>query len=121
MGITNFPEENIDEILTYLPKLQTKSLNSEGPSVSQAAGMLLAFDRLGFTRPGFDYNSWLQSHSEGFATDKTAVSSADFDTLRNLITAHLRIDRFVGGHLDSLLAKGYFNQVLERIQTLHQK
>jgi hypothetical protein len=118
MPIDNFPEENVREILTYLPMLHTMNLVSAIPPTKQVPDLLIAFDRLEFVKKGFDYDAWLKSLPEGFATDLNALASADFETVRNLITAHLRIDRFVGGHLDALLAKGYFHNVLLRINEL---
>lgn len=118
MPIDHFPEANIREILTYLPMLETMNLLSDEPLRKQVIDMLIAFDRLDFVKKGFDYDAWLKEKPEEFATDLNALASADFDTVRNLITAHLRIDRFVGGHLDALLAKGYFHKVLQRINEL---
>lgn len=118
MPIDNFPEANVREILTYRPMLETMNLLSDVPPRKQVVDMLIAFDRLEFVKKGFDYDAWLKEKSEDFATDLNALESADFETIRNLITAHLRIDRFVGGHLDALLAKGYFHKVLQRINEL---
>lgn len=119
MPITNFPEENIREVLTYLPMLRAMSDMSDRQSARDVTEVLFAFDRLGFVKKGFDYNSWLESKPEGFVSDPEVLISADFDTVRNLITANLRINRFVGGHINMLLDRGYFYNVLERINVLY--
>lgn len=119
MAIENFPEENIREILTYLPELQAMNIISGIQPSKQVQDMLIAFDRLGFVKTGFNYEEWLRSLPEGFATDIRVLEYADFDTVRNLITANIRINRFVGGYLDALLVRGYFHRILLRINELY--
>jgi hypothetical protein len=43
---------------------------------------------------------------------------ADLLTLRKLLTLHVRGDRFVEGHLASVLESGHVTDILERMQQI---
>lgn len=55
----------------------------------------------------FDYNKWVKSIDFDINSSKE-LANLDFETLRKVITYHVRIDRFIEGHLEELIKNGYF-------------
>lgn len=55
----------------------------------------------------FDYNKWVKSINFDINSSE-ALANLDFETLRKVITYHVRIDRFIEGHLEELIKNGYF-------------
>ena len=62
----------------------------------------------------FDWPSW-QEEAERFVADPEALETADLLTLRKLLTTHVRKDRFVEGHLASVLECGHIVAILRRM------
>ena len=79
--------------------------------------LLAVMHETGFTDP-FDWNAWLQELPPGAFEDPAFLNGADLDTLRRLVTAHIRMDRFSGGHLDAVLASGYMDAAMSRAARL---
>ncbi|MFE7190326.1 DUF6508 domain-containing protein [Kitasatospora sp. NPDC057541] len=71
----------------------------------------------GLVEEGFDWKNWAP-YQDGRISDPAFIASADADTLRRIATAHLRIDRFVGGHLEQIEADGTLGTVVNRLQAL---
>jgi hypothetical protein len=65
----------------------------------------------------FDWPSW-QSEAECFVTDPQALSQADLLDLQRLLTTHIRKDRFVEGHLATMLESGHITAILQRLAQL---
>ncbi|MER7702558.1 DUF6508 domain-containing protein [Kitasatospora sp. NPDC097605] len=72
---------------------------------------------LGLTEEGFDWRNW-EPHRDGRTLDPEFIASADTRTLRRIATAHLRLGRFVGGHLEQIEATGLLDTVVDRLQEL---
>ncbi|MBB5939013.1 DUF6508 domain-containing protein [Streptomyces zagrosensis] len=71
----------------------------------------------GLAEQGFDWANW-GPYQDGRISDPAFIASADTETLRRITTAHLRIDRFVGGHLEQIEREGVLDAVVDRLQTL---
>lgn len=82
---------------------------------------LTQLDFSGLVEP-FDYSAWLAQEGitiiGGKQERSDLIGHADLETLSKLVTAHMRIDRFVEGHLNQLMEEGFFVRVLERIREL---
>jgi O-acetyl-ADP-ribose deacetylase len=50
--------------------------------------------------------------------DPKAIAGADLLTLRKLLTAHVRGDRFTEGHLAAVLEKGHILAILKRLEQI---
>ncbi len=66
----------------------------------------------------FDWVRWplgphLNAHPE-------LIAKARVETLRRLLTAHVRADRFVSGHLAETFESGGFTAILRRLQQLYE-
>ena len=68
----------------------------------------------------FDWRSW-QGEAERFVSDPEALETADLLTLRKLLTTHVRKDRFVEGHLASVLECGHITAILRRLGTIREQ
>ncbi len=65
----------------------------------------------------FDWTSWGEE-AERYRTDPAALEAADLLTLRKLLTAHVRADRFVEGHLASVFESGHMTAILRRLKQI---
>lgn len=63
---------------------------------------------------------WMRYYAENkrLVNDAAALQTADLDTFRRIVIAHLRMDRFSEGHLRHLLDTGYFAALVERASQL---
>jgi hypothetical protein len=61
----------------------------------------------------FDWPSW-QQQALGYWEQPSKLQSARLSTLRKLLTLHARQDRFVEGHLGSMLESGHITAILKR-------
>jgi hypothetical protein len=68
----------------------------------------------------FDWRNW-QQEAERFVADPEALGTADLLTLRKLLTTHVRRDRFVEGHLASMLECGHITAILRRLGKIREQ
>ena len=68
----------------------------------------------------FDWNSWGEE-TKRYQSDLDALAKADLLTVRKLLTAHTRADRFVEGHLVSLFESGHIIAVLRRLEAIRDE
>jgi hypothetical protein len=61
----------------------------------------------------FDWLSWQQQAFE-YCKQPSRLHAARLSTLRKLLTLHARQDRFVEGHLVSMLESGHITAILKR-------
>jgi hypothetical protein len=47
------------------------------------------------------------------------LSKANLQTLRKLLTAHVRADRFTEGHLAGMIESGHIAMILKRMAEIH--
>lgn len=119
--------ENIQKILEFLKITDTgttpKPLTiDEFYTNTEIIDFFTTLDTSGFTVI-FDYNSWLVQNSitlngENALMSDTTLTNCNLEDLRRLITSHIRIDRFITGHLCSLWNQGYFHTFLQTLAKL---
>ena len=68
----------------------------------------------------FNWPDW-KKEAQRYVSDPEALAGADLLTLRKLLTTHLRADRFIGGHLVSMLESGHIAAILRRLQSLREQ
>ncbi|MFE2728583.1 DUF6508 domain-containing protein [Kitasatospora sp. NPDC059327] len=71
----------------------------------------------GLTESGFDWKNW-EPYQDNRISDPAFIASADTATLRRIATTHLRLDRFVGGHLEKIEETGILATIVDRLQDL---
>jgi hypothetical protein len=70
----------------------------------------------GFVFP-FNWQDWRTRHH----VDRRLVRHARFQTVRKLLCAHVRADRFCEGHLAAVIEDGFIPAVLRRLEELDAK
>jgi hypothetical protein len=70
----------------------------------------------GLVLSDFDWGNWRDGAR--IAHDLRAIASADLPLLCRMITAHVRADRFVGGHFLQVCRNGVMWAILRRIEQL---
>ena len=65
----------------------------------------------------FDWRSWSEE-AERYQMDPEALQAADLLTLRKLLTAHVRAERFAEGHLASVFESGHIAAILRRLKQI---
>lgn len=65
-----------------------------------------------------DWSAWLEDGGRTLYDDPEQLGQATLEQCRMLLIAHARTDRFVDGHLLSILRDGHLVAVLERIREL---
>jgi len=116
-----------DAVLAFLPTFENREFV---PSrVESPAGMtpyhvfadeLTQFHRAvyenGFVFQ-FDWRAW-QEDAIRYCEQPELLVSADFETLRKLITFHVRAERYVEGHLPRQVESGHLAAILRRLGEL---
>ena len=118
MDIPEFDENRKEELLYYLDPMRMSISDEVGQDAYENTiyrSFLTALDVTGFVA-AFDYGSWMSDLKD--MNDPALIEQADLDFLRKLVTAHIRLGRYLGGHLEELLQNGYFVRVLERLKEL---
>ena len=67
----------------------------------------------------FDWPAW-REEAERYVGSPESVAGADLDTIRRLLTTHVRQDRFCDGHLAEMIRNGHVAVVLRRLQELRE-
>ncbi len=67
---------------------------------------------------GFDWSSWDEGRE--IASDLTRVANADMLTIRKLITALVRNERFCEGALQDAYERGLITAIILRIKTIQE-
>ncbi len=131
MSPDSIPEiglQQIDAILAYLPVFEKQDyqpghwVEREGqfpyfafsPEVDR---FIAALYRQSIIIP-FDWRSW-SDEAKRYESDPDALEASDLLTLRRLLTAHVRADRFVEGHLAGLFQSGHVTAILRRLKDIH--
>ena len=68
----------------------------------------------------FDWPNWGQE-AQHYQIEPGALEGADLPTLRKLLTAHVRADRFSEGHLASVLKSGHITAILRRLKQIRDQ
>jgi hypothetical protein len=66
----------------------------------------------------FDWPDWLPNQKLEHPNDPSVLKDASLETLRRLMSAHLRLERFGPGHLRELFSSGYMSQFVDRLRSL---
>jgi hypothetical protein len=65
----------------------------------------------------FDWQAWVDE-AMSYVERPERVDGADFETVRKLLTAHIRGERFTEGHLLAVFEKGHIVRLLRRLKEL---
>jgi hypothetical protein len=126
MALQEISDNSIQQILAFRTRFEVQTgvaaANVAAPAQQEVHKLLADFvatlDVHGFTQV-FDTQAFLETVGTDNANSAAFLATVDADTLRKLITAHIRMERFVRGHLQSLVANGYFLSFFNRLQALN--
>lgn len=121
----------IDAITRYLPVLETagaagrwKGGEKDEKGVIQMPWFDYSGEVISFIRACYE-NDWVdssfnsvewQDNARRYAETTDLVAGATLETVRRLLTVHLRKDRFVEGHLAWAIENGHLAAILRRFQ-----
>jgi hypothetical protein len=125
----------IDNVVSFIPKLKSipaGEIASVSRSEREVDGSLTidldlqyhpTIDALihdlydnNFIQP-FDWGRW-GAHAKRYVNSPERLSHASLSTCINLLTLHIRRDRFCGGHLGEMVECGHIAGVLRRLKAL---
>jgi hypothetical protein len=67
----------------------------------------------------FDWTQW-KGEVERYQTNPKLLQQADLLTIRKLLTAHVRADRFTEAHLGTVFERGHIVAILRRLKRIRQ-
>jgi len=120
--------ESVDALLRFLPDFEREGFefgtwDDAGSELifdlSSLAGQFVAalYDH-GWVVP-FDWVAW-QDEAVQLYESPEALGKADIQTLRKLLTLHVRKDRFCEGHLAAVFESGHVTAILQRLRKLRE-
>jgi hypothetical protein len=68
----------------------------------------------------FDWPTW-REEVRRYRSDPATLAEADLLTIRKLLTAHVRADRFVEGNLASIFKEGHLTAILRRLKDIRRE
>jgi len=104
-------KENITAILKYIPIFEAENFNPD----EIYSFMQDLYDN-NIIYP-FDWPAW-EDESQKLYKNPDALASADLETLRKLLTVHVRKDRFCEGHLAGVIRDGHVLAILKRLTSV---
>jgi hypothetical protein len=118
--------EGIKKIIEFLPIFKDKGFKAsklylkEGVFPSniyseEVTRFLNVLYMEGFIYP-FDWSNW--DYGRKLTSNSELIKKAKLLTLRKLLTAHTRYDRFCEGHLASIFESGLIVRILKRLEQL---
>jgi hypothetical protein len=113
-----FTPDSIERMLSFLPALERGDFRDasdfymkSGQNPPLVDELISAVYRSGFVFP-FDWGGW------NWRRELEDINNADVLTLRKLMTAFVRGDRFCGGAMPGLCSDGSVQRVLQRLQVI---
>ncbi|MGA9876263.1 MAG: DUF6508 domain-containing protein [Solirubrobacteraceae bacterium] len=94
-------------------------LSAEPSALEPAEEFATQAAALGMEELGFDWQAWPPARS-GEVNDPAFIAAADPQTLRLIMTTHLRMNRYEDGHLLLLEERGTLANIVARLQELVQ-
>lgn len=68
----------------------------------------------------YDLSTW-QDEAVKYYEDPALLDMADLETIRKLLTLHVRKDRFCGGHLADMIECGHILAILRRLKAIRNE
>ena len=120
--------EQLDAILRFLPIFEQPGVvfgewcSPQGhvPYYSMTSETMDFFRTIQPLLFSFNWPSW-QTEAKKYVADPQALATADLLTLRKLLTTHVRMDRFVEGHLGGMLESGHVTAILRRLKEIREQ
>lgn len=129
MTTSNKPAE-IDALLNFLPVFEADEFefgdwHTEEGTIpmyifsNQASAFMRALYDNGWII-SFDWGEW-QNEAAKLVESPAGLESADIETVRKLLTTHVRKERFCEGHLSAMHSCGHLVAILRRLKILRNE
>lgn len=120
----------IDALLPFLDRLMAEGFTRDkshiepspvtGNDLSETVDKFeKALYKHDWVKPGFNWPQW-QQEAATYVDSLEKVASADVETLRRLLTTHVRKERFCEGHLAEMVQNGHIAAILSRLRELRE-
>jgi hypothetical protein len=116
----------IDAILAFLPRLEEPDQEFARSEMGDSAytvwnaplvdSLIDSLYQNGFVLQGFDWPNWEEGRQP--AEDLDWINRADLKTICKFFTAHVRNDRFCGGHFAGMCNRGIVQAMIRRLAEL---
>ena len=119
-------KENINKILEYIPYFEGKGRSFYSvDKTDMFYPYVYSKEVYGFEKAlydeniviVFDWGKW-QLQAEKIYNEPELLENADLETLRKLLTLHVRKERFCAGHLVGMIKSGHILAILERLEEI---
>lgn len=125
----------IDALLVFLPALESGEAGTWQGGEKRKDGSFtmpwfdfnattLAFKRgcsaNGWVVSEFDWNAWAAT-AQWYVDDPRRLENSDLSTIQKLLTAHIRADRFIEGHLAAVIESGHVAAILIRLREIRRQ
>jgi len=121
--------EQIDLILSFLPIFEQENFEASqvvAPDgqfpyhiLSDAVRQFLQVFYDNDFLVSFDWSDW-QDEARRYFAQPELLQTADVLILRKLLTLHIRKDRFLEGHLPTMIQCGHISAILRRLKALKE-
>jgi hypothetical protein len=126
--------QRLDGLLRLLPAFREPSIVFEASTSVEEKDGVKAPAAVAFSEAGeafvaavyehgwcvpFDWSDWT-SEAQRFRPGRVARGAATIVDLTRLLTTHVRQDRFCGGHLAEMAARGHLRAILERMAVIRE-
>lgn len=123
MTINDFSKEDLQKVLALagsISAMKADDLRIFADHIPAHIRLITLLDEIKFLEV-FDYNTWAKEQGWDYVMSPETLDNSDTETLRKLMTTHVRTNRFVEGHWDQLLLTGYISRFLARLQELYNE
>ncbi|MDD4299551.1 MAG: DUF6508 domain-containing protein [Methanomicrobium sp.] len=119
-------KENLKAILKYTEIIRNKSIVEKNKDEIKKTGTCSEITE--FTKVLY-YNNWLINTrwqdwtglAETYFGNPEMLESADIETIRKILTVHVRIDRLFPGDIADLINKDYISAIFDRLADIYSK
>lgn len=131
MALSPDEQRHIDALLVFLPLMESRHSGEwrggeRGPDGTitmpyfEYSEPMLAFIRACAENGWIEVFAWPQwaDDARRLHEDPTALAGAGIETIRKLLTLHIRNDRFNEGHLAAMVEDGHMAAVLRRLEQM---
>lgn len=104
----------IDAILPFLATFEAEGVQFE--SSAEVDAFIQCLYENNWVDPSFEWEAW-QDQADQFAESPERLDAADAETVRKLLTLHVRKDKYcIGGYLAAMFENGHIVALLHRLR-----
>jgi hypothetical protein len=114
--------ESLANLLSFLPRFErgefataSEHYRSTGRYIGVVEELIRAISSSDLLLE-FDWTTW--KDASRYSRDPSLVRTADFETVRRVLTTIVRQDRFVGGLVPRMCSSGIMKALLERLEEI---